>query len=67
MFISTLYSLYTQVMLILTEYLQDVDQYLQNVAFSFEKDLNGQNSDSYSSDSIDPIKESHSFQVCVRV
>ena len=54
-------------MLILTEYLQNVDQYLQNVAFSFEKDLNGQNSDSYLSDSIDPIKESHSFQVCVRV
>ena len=39
-FILTSYSLYTQVMLVLI--LIDV-QYLQNVVFSFEKRLNGQN------------------------
>ena len=49
----TSYSLYTQVILILI--LIDV-QYLQNVDFSFEKGLNGQNYSS--SDSQHPIKKS---------
>ena len=50
-FFLTWYSFYTQVMLMLI--LIGV-QYLQNVAFSFEKDLNGQNH--FSSDSHRLIK-----------